>query len=252
MKRSHFYILAAAIGLLTLLALVAIITNQTAVAPAATTGNNDPTQLTPTEPTESIEPLSTTTANGETFIIDPAIPIEERCTPVTLACLEAQPEWGPTEEVEGMRRVDPRELTLFDDNFPYELANYRFTSNFATVSVMDDEKSDYCNQWGINPDLNVCSKYGPEVYQELAITSVDTGEVIHAFKLNENYSLLNQLGSPMGGGIINIGGGSRIRNGIRIGPVYWESWRQQPYSISTKYVYDMYTGEVLEVNEAQN
>jgi hypothetical protein len=98
MKRTHFYLLATAIGLLILLSVFALYKNDTTNGPVAST-------IIP-----AAEPLSTTTANGDTFITDQSIPIVERCTPVTRACLEVQPEWGPTMATTGIERVEPGEL----------------------------------------------------------------------------------------------------------------------------------------------
>jgi hypothetical protein len=147
--------------------------------------------------------LSTTTAAGDTFIIDPSIPIEDRCTPVTLACLEAQPEWNPTVATTGINRIDPSELTLFDGTYELDYQPVpRSTDPFTLVTAKDQHDPAYCDQYDLsnfNPnvregynDVPYCSIYPPEAYQEFVILD-ENDEVVHAYRLTENYSLLHYM-----------------------------------------------------------
>lgn len=146
----------------------------------------------------SAPPQSTTTDSGETVITDSRVPLSERCSPVTRACLEAQPEWDPTTVSPAMRKIDPSDLTLFNDDLPYELESHPVNDlkhkhlTFVTVKTEDDPA--YCEQYGVTVSEERgtrCAIYGPEAYTELAIVSTETNEVIHAYELINGYSLIS-------------------------------------------------------------
>jgi hypothetical protein len=188
MKRSHFYILVAAIGLLVLLAIFALYANDTETSPVTTITNTTEPQSVPSEPTESTTPISTTTAAG-TFIIDPAIPIEERCTPVTLACLAAQPEWSPATEFNGMKRVDPLELSMFTGDIELQETVLGKTRDVFTLVQPSGELTEkYCADRNIAVPNAICPKYALPTYNEFAIKITDTDEIVHAYELVNNNS----------------------------------------------------------------
>jgi hypothetical protein len=254
MKRAHFYILTAAIGLLLILAIV-VFTNEPDVAPGDTAGNTTQPQPAPTEPAERTAPLSTTTAAG-TFIIDPAIPINERCTPVTLACLEAQPEWNPTMATTGIERIDPSELTLFDGTYQLDYQSVpRSTDPFTFVTAKDEHDPAYCAQYDLTGlDLFIrdegplepsCSIYPPEAYQEFVI--LDENEaVVHAYRLSDKYSLLElRAGVQLMGRVNSVGAGccnSQYSTSLSLSFINWSDYNQFYNPIVTGVYINPYTG----------
>jgi hypothetical protein len=149
--------------------------------------NNTPEEIEDT----SLTLQSTTTPNG-TFIIDQSVPIEDRCTPVTLACLEVQPEWNPTVAVEGMRRVEAPVAYPVDDP---ELQT-RDHINFVSETLRSTYTPEDCNGYEQLTKqeqldtLQVCSAYDPEQYQHINIYERNTGAPIHALQLDSNFSLI--------------------------------------------------------------
>jgi len=146
---------------------------------------------TPTQPTY----LSTTTASGNTFIIDPEIPLAERCasssikTTITLECLEVQPEWNPTYSAPGIERIDPSKFTYLNESVDVEIKSG--TPGLAIMVAEGEFAPEHCEQFGSPSDVVSCARYGPEVYTELAIVNLFTKEVVHAYRITENYSLLS-------------------------------------------------------------
>lgn len=173
-----------------------------------------------TIPITAPELQSTTTATGNTYITDLSVPIQGRCEVITLECLQAQPEWNPTPSARGIQRIGSDELTILDD------ANV-FTSNIQGILVAKQQfrgGKEYCSLTNTHPSIAnfvSCSEFGPSMYREIAYLNTETEEVLHAFRLIDGYSFLQNINGGEGNEMYSGFGAKECESGVYF---YTHSW----------------------------
>ena len=147
----------------------------------------------PVEPVVN-EPVPTASSSSQTT----------ETPPLTLEYLQSQPGWNPTQSMPGIERIEPSELTLFDSGVDLTRKPVPRTTDstepFEIVMPDSNYTSENCIKFNI--EENRCPPYGPEIYTEFAILAKESNEVILAYRLLDNYSLIREKGiSSYGGGI---------------------------------------------------
>jgi hypothetical protein len=124
-------------------------------------------------------------------------------SPLTLASLQALPGWNPTMEVEGMKRVEDNNPELEVKNLPIhteEIKSNNSSSTFVVKYLEPKVSTDACEKYGLvgKPSEYMSGGYNclitqPYLFNEIIITSKETGEVLHKYRLEEGYSLIGGL-----------------------------------------------------------
>lgn len=126
--------------------------------------------------------------------------------PLTLDLLKSNPEWNPTERVEGMWRVEDGVVELEVKDYPYYTEEkiwptVGLSHSKYVIKYLDTITSiEACKQYGLYGKTPggyllryICLEAHPSLYNELIILSGDTGEVLHKFKLEEGWSFVHSL-----------------------------------------------------------
>jgi hypothetical protein len=114
-----------------------------------------------------------------------------------------------------------------------------------------NESIEFCDQyefteavlnWPAGYEIQ-CSQYGWEVYNELAIRNANTNEIMHAYQLTENMSLINQEYGILGGGMgISSSNGP---NTIGLSTHNWSTTSPHGQAGQRKsYIINLETGEI--------
>jgi hypothetical protein len=122
---------------------------------------------------------------------------------LTLASLQALPDWNPTMEVEGMKRVEDNNPELEVKNLPIHIEEIKSNNSSSTFVVKYLEpviSAEACEKYGLvgKPLEYMSGGYNclitqPYLFNEIIITSKETGEVLHKYRLEEGYSLIGGL-----------------------------------------------------------
>jgi len=110
--------------------------------------------------------------------------LEGECPELSLDCLSSRDEWNPVQHGPGVKRIDPDDLSFSVDNGH----RYELVEGFLVRTRVVNSDNKFCN--GKHEHWVRCSEFGPEAYTEIAIQSAYTGEVIHAYKMDEGDSFL--------------------------------------------------------------
>ena len=124
-------------------------------------------------------------------------------SPLTLASLQAMPGWNPTMAVEGMKRVEDNNPDLEVKNLPIhteEIKSNNSSSTFVVKYLEPVVSNEACKEQGLHISHGYYGDYGclesnPKLFNEIIITSKETGEVLHKYKLDSDYSLVSGFGS---------------------------------------------------------
>jgi hypothetical protein len=212
-------------------------------------------QFSPARPVPGEEiATSTATSTTEDLIVYPTIP-----SPLTLASLQALPDWNPTMAVEGMKRVEDNNPELEVKNLPIhieEITSNNSSSTFVVKYLEPEVNVDACEKYGLvgNPPPYLlfynCLETPPELFDELVIISKETGEVLHKYKLKENYSFAGRKFSAEGDIVSIYPDNSDSINTPKLS-LYISNWKnfrsQDIYTTSQNYVINLLTGEITEV-----
>ena len=128
-------------------------------------------------------------------------------SPLTLASLQALPDWNPTMEVEGMKRVEDGNPELEAKNLPVHIEEIKSNNSSSTFVVKYLEpviSEEACKRQGLSTGHGYygtysCLESSPKLFNEIIITSKETGEVLHKYKLDSDYSLAGDLYFREGG-----------------------------------------------------
>ncbi len=209
---------------------------------------------------KSVEPVVDTDVTATSTIT--IIP-----SPLTLASLQALPDWNPTMEVEGMVRVEDGVATLTNPDLMIEKSELikhedESKNKFARIPIgftiinansLQDLSREKCRRY-LAGDTNKmfldCTITPVEDLNELIIVSNDTGEVLHKFKLKEGYSLAEYKRSMYEGRTVTISGyifGTNTFHKDFILPINvfkWKNWSDEnPESFKTHHL-NLLTGEI--------
>ncbi|MBP9836327.1 MAG: hypothetical protein KBC78_00640 [Candidatus Pacebacteria bacterium] len=133
-------------------------------------------------------------------------------SPLTLASLQALPDWNPTMEVEGMKRVEDGNPELEVKNLPIhteEIRSNNSSSTFVIKYLEPEVSNEACEKYGLTGEPSGyllrynCLIATPDLFNELIVLSGNTGEVLHKYRLKEGYSLAGDV-YRREGGIVTI------------------------------------------------
>ncbi len=176
--------------------------------------------------------------------------------PLTLDLLKSNPEWNPTERVEGMWRVEDGVPELEVMEYPTHIAEYAWadnsTSTFVVKYLDTKESNEACTQYNLDQsplsEARRCLEISPELYNELIVLSGDTGEVLHKFRLEEEYSLSV-------GNVIVLGSFIDVdifyENNIPIISFQVHKWNIHANHPSLIYRINVMTGEIISVQRTE-
>ena len=176
-------------------------------------------------------------------------------SPLTLASLQALPDWNPTMEVEGMKRVEDNNPELEVKGYSVYTEGISWTGGYSTstfvIKYLEPEVSvEACEKYGLTGQPSgylagyICLIATPDLFNEVIITSKDTGEVLHKYRLEEGYSLARSLYQSEGG-VITLGGSS-VDKHIYIYIYRWDFSSSVPKETSIYYNYriNLLNGEI--------
>lgn len=163
---------------------------------------------------------------------------------ITLEYLQAQPEWNPTLSAPGIERIDASEVSLpISELVGYDInvEGFAIYKNYVRLGL------EHCTFPDPHP-LTRCSEFGPEAYTEIFLASEQTNEIIHAYRLVDNYSFLTNINpGPHDEPLTGAGGPCDI-NGMKITAVPWRSFQGASYYDRTEdivdYCLDVHSGEL--------
>ena len=181
---------------------------------------------------------STTTTSTENAEVEQKI-----SSPITLLSLQAREDWNPTTEVEGMVRVEDNISELQVQEYPtHTEENSGFVLKYLEQTVTEEA----CTEHHLsNTEGYRCYEASPELFNELIVLSKDTGEVLHKYKLNKGYSLINTKYAIEGEGVFieEIDSEEYTIIGIYINK--WDSYNTQTNSNGQiEYYFNLETGEI--------
>ncbi len=183
-------------------------------------------------------------------------------SPLTLASLQARPDWNPTMEVEGMKRVEGGVDTLSDPNLMIEKNDLikledeslnkltTIPSGFSVIHANSfysqlPEKCRHYTTKDTNKQIVDCVNTPIEYLNELIIVSNDTGEVLHKYKLNEGYSLAQFKESIYEGRVVGVSGFILKKDmTLPINVFKWRDWSDENPEASEVYILNLLTGEL--------
>ncbi len=164
---------------------------------------------------------------------------------LTLASLQALPDWNPTMEVEGMKRVEDNNPELEVKNLPIHIEE---NSGFVLKHLEQTVTEEACTKHHLsNTEGYRCYEASPELFNELIVLSKDTGEVLHKYKLNKGYSLINNKYAIEGGGVFIEEIGSEEYTIIGIYIFKWDDFSTPTSGGNngqTEYYFNLETGEI--------
>ncbi len=175
-------------------------------------------------------------------------------SPLTLASLQALPDWNPTMEVVGMKRIEDGNPDLAVKGYATHTEELSWTggdsSSSFVIKYLEPEVSvKACEKYGLSTPHPYYGEYNclivtPDLFNEVIITSKDTGEVLHKYRLKEGYSLSRSLYQSEGG-ILTIGGSSVDRHAY-IYIYRWDFSSSIPKETSIYYNYriNLLNGEI--------
>jgi len=188
--------------------LILILTALATIAVALVFCLNKPSQTTTVSNTVAKSTISTTT-------VEMRIKDYEYLRTITPFILKQQPEWNPTMEVEGMKRVEDNNPELEIRDYPSHIFAQSWknprneTISTFIVKYLEPEFSvEACDGYGITGSHAYIGTYRCvtvplELFNEFIIYS-EAGEILHKFKLKEGYSLINNVYFQGEGDFINI------------------------------------------------
>jgi len=114
-------------------------------------------------------------------------------------------------EVQGMKRVEDNNPELEVKNLPIHIEEIKSNNSSSTFVVKYLEpviSEEACKRQGLSTGHGYygtysCLESSPKLFNEITITSKETGEVLHKYKLDSDYSLAGDLYFKEGG-IITI------------------------------------------------
>ena len=113
-------------------------------------------------------------------------------------------------EVEGMKRVEDGNPELEVKNLPVhieEITTNNSSSTFVIKYLEPEVSVKACEKYNLTRSGYNCLITQPSLFNEIIITSKETGEVLHKYRLEEGYSLARSLYQSEGG-VITLGNSS--------------------------------------------
>ena len=213
-------------------------------------------QLSPTKITSVTETITHTYVPAN--IEEDTIRYPDTSSPLTPTSLQARPGWNPTMEVEGMKRVEDKNSDLEVKNLPVHTEEIKsYSSSTFVIKYLEPEVSvEACEKYGLTEEPSgyfsyICPIATPDLFNEVIITSKDTGEVLHKYRLEDGYSFLNSKYQSEGPIML-------------VNPVYnkpyflvvyiykWGGIKERNSVESLKYYIDLITGEITEIKRENN
>ncbi len=202
---------------------------------------------------QSVEPVIDTIVATTTSTVS-TVP-----SPLTLASLQALPDWNPTMAVEGMVRVEGGVVELSDKSLELDktLISYGRSGSSKTISSgfsvrhantisstsTEDKNCIYPNPRGVSSKLE-CKATSVEKINEFIIVS-DNTEVIHKYKLDEGFSLVEWKPSIYKNNPTSLFNRKLLDDFILTIDTYkWESWNDNKAKEVYTYDLNLLTGEM--------
>ena len=183
---------------------------------------------------QTIEPTASTTPTMATSTI-PTDPLAG----IDLTFPEA------TQEIEGMVRVEDNISELHVQEYPTHTEE---NSGFVLKHLEQTVTEEACTKHHLsNTEGYRCYEASPELFNELIVLSKDTGEVLHKYKLNKGYSLINNKYAIEGGGVFIEEIGSEEYTIIGIYIFKWDDFSTPTSGGNngqTEYYFNLETGEI--------
>ncbi len=177
-------------------------------------------------------------------------------SPLTLASLQARPDWNPTMEVEGMKRVEDGNPELEVKNLPIHTEEIRSNNSSSTfvIKYLEPEVSvEACEKYGLTGEPSgylggyICLIATPDLFNELIVLSGNTGEVLHKYRLEEGYSLAGDLYFREGGIVTINNSVDKKIIGIYIYKWDFSSDVLERTPVLRDYRINLITGEITEI-----